>query len=130
MYSGYLLALALLLLAMLNIESVSPTPGNMLDLKSTEQGKPKFGMRGGEESCDAQFLVQMGFLTLLPLFAGECLEFGLHHAASSLIRQRLSLRLLYTLSTDHARAFVFDHALQLGSASCVTSLSPVPGLTP
>ena len=75
-YTGYVLALTLLVLAMLRMESYFLTPGHMHDLQFTDEGKPNFGTQGREETFNAQFLFQLGFLTLMPLIAEEWLEFG------------------------------------------------------
>lgn len=54
LYSGYALALTLLVLAMTNLETYFETPGSMHDLKFREEGKPNFGTRGGSEMFNAQ----------------------------------------------------------------------------
>ena len=54
MYSGYALSLTLLVLAMNNLEGYFDTPGTMHDLKFSDDLKPNFGTRGGEEMFNAQ----------------------------------------------------------------------------
>ena len=74
-------------------------------------------------------MLQLGFLTLLPLIAEEWLEFGLRHAVSNFFRQQLSLRLLYTLFTERTRAVFYDRALQLGVAEYVATGRSFLGMT-
>ncbi|KAL1523264.1 hypothetical protein AB1Y20_018214 [Prymnesium parvum] len=121
-YSAYFLAVTLMVLSMMNMEGYFDTPGSMHDLQfSQEEHEPNFGTRGGEDAFNAQFIFQLGYLTILPLFAEEWLEFGGRHAMSNLIRDQSSLRLLYTLFSERTRAFHFDRALQLGEAHYVST---------
>ena len=80
-------------------------------------------------AAPCRFLLQLGFLTLLPLVAEEWLEFGLRHAVSNFLRQQLSLRLLYTLFSERTRAVFYDRALQLGVAKYVATGRSFMGMT-
>ena len=59
MYSGFALALTLLVLAMLRLETYFATPGSMHDLQFFEEGRPNLGTKGGEETFNAQYLLQL-----------------------------------------------------------------------
>ena len=78
----------------------------MLDLQFSGSGAPNLGTAGGEQTMAAEFILQIGFLMLLPLFAEEALEFGLRNAIGNQIRQQLSLRLLYPFFQERTKAAI------------------------
>lgn len=76
-----------------------------------------------------RFLLQLGFLTLVPLIVEEWLEFGLKRAVSNFVRQQITLRLLYTLFLERMRAFSFDRALLLGETHYIATGRSFSGMT-
>ena len=76
-WSAYFLAVTLLILSMLRMETFFPTLGLMQDLQFTGYEIPNQGTKGDEQTLGAEFLLQIGFLMVLPIFAEEVLEFGL-----------------------------------------------------
>ena len=128
-WSAYVLALTLLVLAMLRMESYFPTPGAMLDVQFAGDAIPNLGTSGGEQTMSAEFLLQIGFLMILPLVAEEALDMGLRNALGNQFRQQLSLRLLYAFFQERTKASYFDRALQLGEAKYVATGRSYDGQT-
>lgn len=133
-WSGSALALTLLVLAMLRLEAFFPTLGSMLDVQysygsTSAQPLPNLGTAGGSSVLGAEFLFQVGFLMMLPLFCEEAVEFGLRHAFSSQIRQQLSLRMFFTFFQERTKAAFYDRALQLAEAKYVATGRSFDGMT-
>ncbi|KAL1498898.1 hypothetical protein AB1Y20_013420 [Prymnesium parvum] len=66
------------------------------------------------------FLLQLGFLAVLPVIVEECIEVGFGHAMLNFVRQQLSFKLLYTLFQERTRSFYYAQGLQ-GHASYIAT---------
>ena len=128
-WSAYALSLTLLVLAMLRLETFFPTIDSPYDLQFTGPVLPNQGTSGDAKGMSAEFVLQIGFLMLLPIFAEETLEFGVKYAIGTQVRQQLSLRLLYTFFQERTKAAFFDRALQLGEAKYISTGRSFDALT-
>ena len=78
---------------------------------------------------NAEFLLQIGFLMVLPIFAEEFIEFGLRYALGTQVRQQLSLRLVYTFFQERTKSVYFDRAMQTGEAKYIATGRSFEGMT-
>ena len=112
----YWFTLTIACLALIGLENFTvDTQGNLY----TDLGRG--GAQGDTQVYSAEWLIQLGFIMIWPLFLEYWGMSGLLGALKEVARQFISLKILFTVFVERTRAYYLHQGLILGSARYIAT---------
>ena len=84
---------------------------------------------GGEQVYNANWMIQLGFIMMLPLFIARWTEQGLWKALKETVTQLLSLKFFFGLFAMRTSMYYLDRGLRIGQAEYVATGRSFLGMT-